>query len=161
MLLFVLRKLILQTRMRSHPVGLDVWFLVGPFIYFHTWYVRTAKAVARPCGCAGSPEPSLVAYVISTMISWAGSYIAAIILNLEQFGHRLPFKEVSNNAGRIANRTDPDQTGPGHAKMWLMPYANSKGADQPPHPRSLISTFVVRCLDSMICILAISKGSRL
>ena len=26
MVLFVLRKLILQTRMRSHPVGLDVWF---------------------------------------------------------------------------------------------------------------------------------------
>ena len=41
-----------------------------------------------------------------------------------------------------------------------MPYANNKGADQPAHPRSLISTFVVRCLDSMICILAISERSR-
>ena len=41
-----------------------------------------------------------------------------------------------------------------------MPYANNKGADQPAHLRSLISTFVVRCLDSMICILAISKVSR-
>ena len=41
-----------------------------------------------------------------------------------------------------------------------MPYANNKGADQPAHPRSLISTFVVRCLDSMICILALSKVSR-
>ena len=41
--------------------------------------------------------------------------------------------------------------------MCLMPYANNKGADQPAHPRSLISTFVVRCLDSRICILAISK----
>ena len=49
---------------------------------------------------------------------------------------------------------------PGHAKMCLMPYANNKGADQPAHPRSLISTFIVRCLDSMICILAISKVSR-
>ena len=28
------------------------------------------------------------------------------------------------------------------------------------HPRSLISTFVVRYLDSMICILAVSKVSR-
>ena len=36
----------------------------------------------------------------------------------------------------------------------------NKGADQPAHPRSLLSTFVVRCLDSMICILAISKVSR-
>ena len=50
--------------------------------------------------------------------------------------------------------------GPGHAKMCLMPYANNKGADQPAHPRSLISTIVVRSLDSMICILAISKVSR-
>ena len=44
--------------------------------------------------------------------------------------------------------------------MCLMTYANNKGADQPVHPRCLISTFVVRCLDSMICILAISKVSR-
>ena len=50
--------------------------------------------------------------------------------------------------------------GPGHAKMCFIPYTNNKSADQPAHPRSLISTFVVRCLDSMICILAISKVSR-
>ena len=50
--------------------------------------------------------------------------------------------------------------GPGHAKTCLMPYANNKGADQPAHPRSLISTFIVRCLNRMICILAISKISR-
>ena len=50
--------------------------------------------------------------------------------------------------------------GPGQVKMCLMPYANNKGADQPAHPRSLISTFVVRYLDSMTCILAISKVSR-
>ena len=49
---------------------------------------------------------------------------------------------------------------PGHAKMCLMAYANNKGADQPAHTRSLISTFVVRCLDSMICILATSEVSR-
>ena len=38
-----------------------------------------------------------------------------------------------------------------------MSYANNKGTDQSAHPRRLISTFVVRCLDSMICILATSK----
>ena len=75
MALFVLRKLILQTRMRSPPVGLDVWFLVEPCVYFHTSCVRTAKTLARLRGCAGSPESSLVAYVISTIISWAGSII--------------------------------------------------------------------------------------
>ena len=50
--------------------------------------------------------------------------------------------------------------GPGHAKTCLMSYANNKGADRPAHPRSLISTFVVRCLVSMICIFATSKISR-
>ena len=50
--------------------------------------------------------------------------------------------------------------GPGHTKTCLMPYANNKDADQPAHPRSLISTFVVRCLDSMICIPALPKVSR-
>ena len=50
-----------------------------------------------------------------------------------------------------------DLFGPGHAKTCLMSYANNKGADKLGHPRSLIDIFVVRCLDSMICILAISK----
>ena len=73
MVLFVLHNFILQTCMCSHPVGLDVWFLVQPFVYFHTSCVQTVKALARLRGCAGSPEPSLVAYVVSTIISWAGS----------------------------------------------------------------------------------------
>ena len=75
--------------MRNHPVGLDVWFLGGHFVYFHTSCVRTAKmrtakALARPCGCAGSPEPSLVDYVISTKISCAGSYVYMITLLMEE-----------------------------------------------------------------------------
>ena len=40
-------------------------------------------------------------------------------------------------------------------------YANNKGADQPAHPCSLISAFVVRCMDSIMCILAITEISRL
>ena len=56
MALFVLRKLILQTHMRSHPVGLDVWFLVGPLVYFNTSCARITKALA-----------------ISTIIPWAVS----------------------------------------------------------------------------------------
>ena len=78
MAFFVLHKLILQTYMCSHPVGLDVCFLVWPFVYFHSSCVRTAKSLARLCGCAGLPGPSLVTYVISTIISWAGSFIVSI-----------------------------------------------------------------------------------
>ena len=33
MVLFILRKLILQTRMRSHPVALEVWYLLPYFMY--------------------------------------------------------------------------------------------------------------------------------
>ena len=64
---------ILQTRMRSHPVGIDAWLLVPLFVYFHTSCVLITKALARLHRCAGSSEPSLVAYVIRTITSWAGS----------------------------------------------------------------------------------------
>ena len=45
--------------------------------------------------------------------------------------------------------------GPGRAKKCLVSYAICE--QQRP---SLVSTFVVHCLDSMICILAISKVSK-
>ena len=70
MALFVLFTLILQTRMHSHPVALDVWFLVGPFVCFHTSCVRTAKA--------------LVAYVVSTIFSWAGSNFVCVLFAWSQ-----------------------------------------------------------------------------
>ena len=50
---------------------------------------------------------------------------------------------------------------PGHEKMCLMSYANNKGADQPTHPRSLISAFVVRCLDSIMSLVSVTKISSL
>ena len=81
MALRILRKLILQTGMRSHTVGIDVWFLVGLFVYFHISCVWTVKTLARLRGFAGSPEPSLIAYVISTLISWAGSHLFSVSLD--------------------------------------------------------------------------------
>ena len=42
-----------------------------------------------------------------------------------------------------------------------MPYANNKGADQPAHPRSLITAFVVHCLDRIIPLYSKSKISSL
>ena len=41
--------------------------------------------------------------------------------------------------------------------MCLMSYANNKGADQPVHLRSLISAFVVRCLDSVMSLVSVTK----
>ena len=42
-----------------------------------------------------------------------------------------------------------------------MSYATNKGANQPAYPHSLISTFVVRCLDSIIPLVSISEISSL
>ena len=38
---------------------------------------------------------------------------------------------------------------------------NNKGADQPVHLRSLISAFVVRCLDSIISLVSVTEISSL
>ena len=45
--------------------------------------------------------------------------------------------------------------------MCLMSYTNNKGADQPAHPRSLISAFIVRCLDSVMSLVSVTKISSL
>ena len=45
--------------------------------------------------------------------------------------------------------------------LCLMSYANNKGADQPAHPRSLISAFVVHCLDSVMSLVSVTKISSL
>ena len=46
-----------------------------------------------------------------------------------------------------------------NAKTCLRRFANNKGVDQPTHPRSLISAFVIRLLESIITRLATSKNS--
>ena len=73
--------------------GLDVWFCgrtlpLLPSVYFHISCMRTAKALARLRGCAGSPEPLLVAYVISTIILF-GSFMCRCVLFYDQKGPQL------------------------------------------------------------------------
>ena len=46
-------------------------------------------------------------------------------------------------------------------KNLILPYANNKGADQPAHPRSLISAVVFRCLDNIIPLVSVSEISSL
>ena len=49
--------------------------------------------------------------------------------------------------------------GPRWKKTCLWGFANNKGADQPVHPHSLISAFVIPLLESIISILATSESS--
>ena len=48
-----------------------------------------------------------------------------------------------------------------HYENLFLPYATNKGADQPAHLRSLISAFIVRCLDSILSLVSISEISSL
>ena len=50
----------------------------------------------------------------------------------------------------VAQQVQPSQ----HMKTCLPWFANNTGADQPAHPRSLISAFVILFLESFICKLA-------
>ena len=49
--------------------------------------------------------------------------------------------------------------GPRREKTCLRGFANNKGADQPAYPRSLISAFVIRLLETIISALATSEIS--
>ena len=53
---------------------------------------------------------------------------------------------TSNQNVPIASVVNTSETR--HEKTCLMPYPKNKAADQPAHPLSLISVFVVRCLDN-------------
>ena len=48
---------------------------------------------------------------------------------------------------------------PRREKTCLRGFANNTGADQPAHPRSLISAFVIRFFKSIICKLATGEIS--
>ena len=50
---------------------------------------------------------------------------------------------------------------PGREKNCLMSCANNKGTDQLAHQRSLISSFVVHCLDSVMSLVSVTKISSL
>ena len=40
-------------------------------------------------------------------------------------------------------------------KIRFMPYPDKKGTDQPAHPCSLISAFIVCCLDSIVSLVSV------
>ena len=61
-----------------------------------------------------------------------------------------------HSASPLMPRWDPLEGlfGPRREKTCLREFAINTGADQPAHPRSLISAFVIRFLESIICKLA-------
>ena len=68
-------------------------------------------------------------------------------------GSKLFAKVISRQPG------DKELNGPQRKKTCLWWFANNKGADQPAHPCSLISAFVIRVLESIISRLVMSEIS--
>ena len=61
-----------QLRMPSHSEEPGIWLSVWRFLLIHCLYAQATKVLARQRGCAGSPEPSLLAWAISTKFAWCG-----------------------------------------------------------------------------------------
>ena len=82
-----------------------------------------------------------------------------VLMSKKVFKFHSPWQLVLLSASSHGNVTETKW-----ATSWenlFMPYANNKDTDQPAHPHSLISIFVIRYLDSIIPITAKSKISRL
>ena len=67
--------------------------------------------------------------------------------------------QFSLNLSPIQQEFSLTPNGPRREKTCLRGFANNTGADQPAHPRSLISAFVIRFFESIICKLAAGEIS--
>ena len=123
--------------------------------------MRTAKTLIRLGGCPGWSESLLGAHAIMLVLSRGGSCVCIYHL---VFGINIKmsnFVSCKQNFAEFVQMDPVHLYEPGHKKTCLMSYANNKGADQPAHPRSLISAFVVRCLDSVMSLVSVTKISSL
>ena len=66
------------------------------------------------------------------------------------FSKLLNEKSTQSSIIKEENKHHPSY-GPRREKTCLRGFANNKSADQPAHPRSLISAFVIRFVESIIC----------
>ena len=62
--------------------------------------------------------------------------------------------KYSYNVCKISSLSLSNKNGPRREKTCLRRFANNKGADQPVHPRILISAFIFRIWESIISKLA-------
>ena len=96
---------------------------------------------------------------------------SGVIMLWGRFDKFMNLSELSRNFPGIGNIHSAKSETPLIVKISItfkcstgnvfMQYANNKGAGQPAHPRSLISTFIVRCLHSIRSLVSISEISSL
>ena len=114
--------------------------LIG-WLRAQSFFMRTAKTLIRLGACPGWSESSL------------GTHSLCWFCHVEA---QIYFGYFSRNLSGFANFVCHCRWATSWENLFL-PYANNKGADQPAHPRSLISAFVICCLDSIIPLVSISK----
>ena len=66
------------------------------FLLTHCLYERAAEVLARLRGCAGSPEPSLLAYAIRTKFAWRGPYNCRSRPEVIKWIHRILSMTIRN-----------------------------------------------------------------
>ena len=115
-----------------------------------TWYLWVVGV------CAVVLVILLIVMALVPYIMWK----RRVILVMKLVHYFQNYEDDGNLAVSHCNITTAKTHEPGHEKICLMSYANNKGADQPAHPCSLISAFVVRCLDSIISVDSIAEISR-
>ena len=121
----------------------------------------------RLYGCTGWSAPLLFAYGMSCFrMTWPYDenkiYFSQTHHKFIHYWNRI--FEVSGWHMSAAVRKWPFMADHLWAMSWenlFLPYANNKGTYQPVHPCSLVSAFVVRCLDSILPLVSISEMSSL
>ena len=114
--------------MPSHSEGPEIWLSVWRFLLTHCLYEWAPKVLARLRGCAGSPEPSLLAWAISTKFAWRGPHL--IDYNKLTFGDDIIGENElliyymwattwQNQQNECARSEDSDQTGRMPRLIWV------------------------------------------
>ena len=83
--------------MPSHSEGPGVWLSVWRFLLTHCLYERAAKVLVILRGCAGSPEPSLLAQAISTKFAWRGPIVVYLWHETEALTNHVIYNVFHNN----------------------------------------------------------------
>ena len=131
---------------------------VFPWSTWFTHFILTALLTCFSVFCSSYIPPRIFFPKISNIEHKLYPHITIICGNLilQYLGFTFPIHRCLSQQLAHLKKHEP-----GHEKMCLMSYANNKGADQPAYPRSLISAFVLRCLDSIISLESIVEMSRL
>ena len=121
------------------------------------------QAIPKPACSATEPGyNSGISFVASLDMLLSNKLITKALIRLHGCaGWTAPllFTNPQRQVFSLQVQQTPMLYGPRREKPCLRGFANNKGTDQPEHPRRLISTFIIRFLERIICNLATGEIS--